>query len=46
MFFALAKAGYPILSLQPLDMSLEDIFLRLTVEEDNAARGMRKKVTK
>ena len=46
MFFALANAGYPILSLQPLDMSLEDIFLRLTVEEDSAARGMRKKVTK
>ena len=46
MFFALANAGYPILSLQPLDLSLEDIFLRLTVEEDSAARGMRKKVTK
>lgn len=46
MFFALAKAGYPILSLQPLDMSLEDIFLRLTVEESTAARGSRKKVSK
>lgn len=46
MFFALAKAGYPILSLQPLDMSLEDIFLRLTVEETGTARGSRKKVAK
>lgn len=46
MFYALAKAGYPILSLQPLDMSLEDIFLRLTLDESGAARGTRKKVTK
>ena len=34
MFFALAKAGYPILMLKPLDMSLEDIFLKLTTEEN------------
>ena len=46
MFFALAKAEYPILSLQPLDMSLEDIFLRLTLDESGTARGTRKKVTK
>jgi len=33
MFYALAKAGCPILMLKPLDMSLEDIFLKLTTEE-------------
>jgi ABC-2 type transport system ATP-binding protein len=30
MFTALAKAGYPILQLKPLDLSLEDVFIRLT----------------
>jgi ABC-2 type transport system ATP-binding protein len=29
----MAKAGYPILELKSLDMSLEDIFLQLTTEE-------------
>ncbi len=33
MFYALANAGCPILMLKPLDMSLEDIFLKLTTEE-------------
>jgi ABC-2 type transport system ATP-binding protein len=46
MFFALAGAGYPILSLQPLDMSLEDIFLRLTVEETGASRKPRRRAIK
>ena len=30
MFTALARAGYPILQLKSMDLSLEDIFIRLT----------------
>jgi ABC-2 type transport system ATP-binding protein len=33
IFHRLAEAGYPILELKPLGMSLEDIFLQLTTEE-------------
>ncbi len=33
LFFAMAKAGYPIIELKSLDMSLEDIFLQITTEE-------------
>ena len=33
MFYALAKAGCPILMLKPMDMTLEDIFLKLTTDE-------------
>jgi len=33
LFFAMAKAGYPIIELKSVDMSLEDIFLQLTTEE-------------
>ena len=33
IFFELAKSGYPILGLKPLNMSLEDVFLQLTTEE-------------
>jgi ABC-2 type transport system ATP-binding protein len=33
MFFALAKAGYPILELRSLNMTLEDIFIQLTTDE-------------
>ncbi len=33
VFFELAKVGYPILELKSLDMSLEDIFLRIVTEE-------------
>ncbi len=33
LFFAMAKAGYPILELKSIGMSLEDIFLQLTTEE-------------
>lgn len=32
LFTALAKAGYPILMLRPMDIELEDIFLQLTNE--------------
>jgi ABC-2 type transport system ATP-binding protein len=33
LFFAMAKAGYPILELRSMDMTLEDIFLSVTTEE-------------
>ncbi len=33
LFFAMAKAGYPIIELKSLDLSLEDIFLELTMQE-------------
>lgn len=33
IFFAMAKAGYPIIELKSLSMSLEDIFLQLTTRE-------------
>lgn len=33
LFFAMAKAGYPILEMRSLDMTLEDIFLQLTTDE-------------
>jgi ABC-2 type transport system ATP-binding protein len=34
LFQTLAKAGYPILMLRPQDASLEDIFLKLTEEDE------------
>ncbi len=34
MFYALAKAGMAIYMLKPMDMTLEDIFLKLTAEEN------------
>lgn len=46
MFFELAKAGYPIMELKAMDMSLEDVFLQITrndvvltkdVQSDNSA---------
>ena len=39
IFYALAKAGYPILELRPQDMSLEDIFLELTHSESVKTKG-------
>ncbi len=33
LFFALAKAGYPIIELKSLDMTLEDIFLQIVTQE-------------
>ena len=42
MFNALAKAGYPILQLKSMDLSLEDIFLRL-VEEKKRQRNPQNK---
>ncbi len=33
LFFAMAKAGYPIIELKSLDLSLEEIFLQLTMQE-------------
>lgn len=37
LFFAMAKAGYPILEMKRESLSLEDIFLKLTTEESIAA---------
>ncbi len=34
IFSELAKAGYPILELKAIDMTLEDIFLQLTTSEE------------
>ncbi len=45
MFMALAKAGYPILQLKSMDLSLEDIFLRL-VEEKKKQRNPQNKAPK
>lgn len=33
LFFALAKAGYPIIELKSMDLSLEEIFLQITTQE-------------
>lgn len=33
LFFAMAKSGYPIIEMKSLDLSLEDIFLQLTMQE-------------
>ncbi len=33
LFFKLAAAGFPILELRPVDLSLEEVFLQLTTEE-------------
>ncbi|HBN84750.1 MAG TPA: ABC transporter [Clostridiales bacterium] len=34
LFFAMAKAGYPIIELRSMDMTLEDIFLKVTTVEE------------
>ncbi len=34
LFFGLAKAGLPIMGLGSMDLSLEDIFLKLTTDDD------------
>ncbi len=39
LFFALAKAGFPIMSLASMNLTLEDIFLKLTTEEADAITG-------
>lgn len=33
LFFAMAKAGYPIIELRSMDLSLEEIFLQVTTQE-------------
>ncbi len=33
LFFAMAKAGYPIIEMKSLDLTLEDIFLQITTQE-------------
>ncbi len=37
---AVIEAGYDLLEMQPVSMSLEEIFLQLTREEPNAAEAM------
>ena len=34
IFFALAEAKYPLLKMQPTNMTLEDVFLKLTEDEE------------
>ncbi|HHW49648.1 MAG TPA: ABC transporter ATP-binding protein [Clostridiaceae bacterium] len=34
LFFAMAKAGYPIIEMKSLNMTLEDIFLQVTTREE------------
>jgi ABC-2 type transport system ATP-binding protein len=38
VFFAMARAGYPILEMKRESLSLEDVFLKLTTEEPAASR--------
>ncbi len=38
LFYALSKAGYPILMLKSQDMTLEDIFLQVTTQEEEVSR--------
>ena len=38
LFVSLARANMPILQLQPLNLSLEDIFLRLTTDDNAPTR--------
>lgn len=33
LFFAMAKAGYPIIELRSMDLTLEEIFLQVTTQE-------------
>lgn len=33
LFFAMAKAGYPIIEMKSMDLTLEDIFLQITTSE-------------
>jgi len=33
IFFAMADRGWPIVEMKTIDMSLEDVFLKLTTEE-------------
>ena len=33
LFFAMARRGWPIVGMKTMDMSLEDVFLKLTTEE-------------
>jgi ABC-2 type transport system ATP-binding protein len=39
LFFAMARAGYPILESKPVGMSLEDIFIQLVTAEKGGDNG-------
>lgn len=42
MFMALAKAGYPILQLKSMELSLEDIFIKLVEEKKRTGKQPKK----
>ena len=46
MFTALAKAGYPILQLKSMDLSLEDIFIKLTEDKKKVKTSQNKQPKK
>lgn len=46
MFAALAKAGYPILQLKSMDLSLEDIFIKLTEDKKKVKTSQNKQPKK
>ena len=46
MFTALAKAGYPILQLKSMDLSLEDIFIKLTEDKKRVKTSRNKQPKK
>lgn len=46
MFAALAQAGYPILQLKSMDLSLEDIFMKLVEEKKDVRRPQNKQPKK
>ena len=39
IFQSLARAGYPVLLLKNQDLSLEDVFIRLTADKKSPAKG-------
>ena len=46
MFTALARAGYPILQLKSMDLSLEDIFIKLTEDKKKVRQPQNKQPKK
>lgn len=46
MFSALAAKGYPLIGLEGVEMSLEDVFVRLVSKKEERARGNRERKVK
>ncbi|HQD18153.1 MAG TPA: ATP-binding cassette domain-containing protein [Bacillota bacterium] len=40
IFFAMADAGYPILEMRPVDVTLEEVFMQLTTSETEMADAL------